>query len=215
MTRTPFVAIAFAALVCACSDESDDTATAASTADGGVSAPDARAPDVRDTDTTPLSDTSPAEDVADVDDAEPAPFEITAADFPCITDMEAVRGFHLTNLLGDTDAAVAIAEAGFVEPVPPGTLIQLIPQEAMVKGLPGSSPETDDWEFFLINPSGGDAAIVERGFDTIANAAGSCWGCHVGARDRDAVCEQTGSCADAAVPRAVVDALVGSDPRCE
>ena len=201
-------------LGCATDDASLPAAPDATTAAQGPDADNASEVDAAvDVDATDVGrDDDSTGDSAD--SALPTVLEVTSATFPCVSDMVAVRGFYLTNLLGATDDAVAIAEAGFEQPLPPGTLIQLIPQEAMIKGLPGSSPETDDWEFFLINPAGGDDAIVERGFDSISNAAGTCWGCHVGARARDGVCEQTGTCADAAVPRSVVDALVASDPRC-
>ena len=150
----------------------------------------------------------------DGDVALPSTFEATAEDFGCLKAWTPVRGFYLTNLLGLEAEAVAIAEAGFVEPLPPGTVIQLVPLEAMVKGLPGSRPETDDWEFFLLSYTAAGTVIEQRGGVEVENAAGSCAGCHFGAADRDLVCEQTGLCSAAAVPRVIVDRLVENDPRC-
>jgi hypothetical protein len=144
----------------------------------------------------------------------PQSFEATAEDFGCLKAWTPVRGFYLTNLLGLEAEAVAVAEAGFVEAVPPGTVIQLVPLEAMVKGLPGSRPETDDWEFFLLSYTAAGTVIEQRGGVEVENAAGSCASCHFGASERDLVCEQTGLCSAAAVPRVIVDRLVENDPRC-
>lgn len=188
----------------------EDTSAETDTAvDGGID-DDASTIDAGDT----AAEDTAAEDTAA--DAPPLPdaFSMTAEDFRCITDYEAVRGFFIGNELGRLDEAIAAAEADFAVDVPPGTVIQLIPQEAMVKGLPGSSPETDDWEFFILNPTADGTVITDRGFTDISNVAGTCWGCHVGASDRDGVCEQTGLCADAALPRNIVDTLVASDARC-
>lgn len=197
----------------------DAATTDAATADGGgddvstsEDAGDDAASDVADDAIT--ADADAASDVTP--DAPPLPseFSMTEEDFRCITDYEAVRGFFIGNELGRLDEAIAAAEADFAVDVPPGTVIQLIPQEAMVKGLPGSSPETDDWEFFILNPTEDGTVITDRGFTEISNVAGTCWGCHVGATERDGVCEQTGLCADAALPRTIVDSLVASDARC-
>jgi hypothetical protein len=135
--------------------------------------------------------------------------------FRCLTEWTPVRGFYLTNLLGRLDEAIAAAEAEFATPVPPGTVIQLIPQEAMVKLVPGASPETDDWEYLLLQVERGVTEVIQRGGAEVSNIAGSCFGCHVGASGRDQVCEQTGLCAAAALERNLVDLFVGQDPRCD
>jgi hypothetical protein len=137
-------------------------------------------------------------------------------DFDCLTQGRSVRGFWLSNPLGPEyeDEAVRIAEAGMMEALPPGTIIQLVPQEAMVKLLPGSDAATGDWEYFNLAVDSTGTTILERGGAEVSNSAGSCLSCHAGAVDRDFVCEQTGLCAAAAVPRAIVDALVAGDERC-
>lgn len=140
---------------------------------------------------------------------------ISAADFDCLTNWEGVRGFFLTNLLGDTAEAVRIAEGGFAEPAPVGTIVQLVPFEAMVKLPAGSSPDTNDWEYFLLSNTSAGTEIIERGFAEVENLAGSCNACHANAASRDFICEDTGLCAAAALPRDVVDSLVEGDPRCE
>ncbi len=159
-----------------------------------------------------------AADIApDVDPYPPLPgtWSATEADFDCLTEWRGVRGFYLTNTLGREELAVQVAEAGFVDDLPPGTIIQLVPQEAMAKLLPGTNPETGDWEFFKLTTDATGTTIVERGGAEVSNPAGSCLGCHAGAADRDLICEDTGLCANAAVPREIVDALVAGDPRCD
>lgn len=147
----------------------------------------------------------------------PSEWSATAEDFGCLTEWRPVRGFWLKNALGPEyeDEAVRIAEAGMVEALPPGTIIQLVPQEAMAKLLAGSDPATGDWEFFNLSAGTSGTEIVERGGAEVSNPAGSCMSCHAGAAERDLVCENTGLCAAAAVPRNLVDALVAGDPRCD
>ena len=46
---------------------------------------------------------------------------------------------------------------------PVGTVIQLVPQEAMVKRAAGFDPATNDWEFFSLDVSGAErvGALIE------------------------------------------------------
>ena len=65
--------------------------------------------------------------------------EIDAKSFRCIMDMTHVRQFYVDNLLGNLDATLAVANSAAGGTYPPGSVIQLIPGEAMVN---------HDWEFF-------------------------------------------------------------------
>ena len=80
-------------------------------------------------------------------------FVAQPADFTSLRDMTTVRGFFVDNHLGHLDEAVAVANNpdGGVYPV--GTIIQLVPQEAMVKRAAGFDPATNDWEFFTLEVS--------------------------------------------------------------
>src|SRR5918996_903522 len=71
-------------------------------------------------------------------------------DFKPLAETTAVRGFFVDNVAGDLDATLAVANdpAGGAYPV--GTVIQLIPQEAMVKRAPGFDPDSNEWEFFTL-----------------------------------------------------------------
>lgn len=214
MMLRPLLLVLSVSLFAACSDDDPTPVTTAEdtgATDVSVDATDDTATDVvADVETDLSPDTAPdaVEDVVEE-------FTVTDEDFACLTEWEGVRGFYMSNLLGNTAEAVRIAEGGFAEPAPVGTVVQLIPQEAMVKLPAGTSPSTNDWEYFLLQNNAGGSSITERGFEDIANVAGTCNSCHVGAAERDFICEDTLLCAAAALPRAIVDQLVESDPRCD
>jgi len=142
--------------------------------------------------------------------------EVQADDFVALGDMTPVRGFFVNNLLGHLDEAVAVAESpdGGVYPV--GTVIQLIPQEAMVKRAEGFSPDTNDWEFFTLDATAAGTTIVTRGGAEVLNrfSGTSCAGCHSAAEPQfDMVCENTHGCAPLGVPDEVITTIQQSDPR--
>lgn len=135
--------------------------------------------------------------------------------FGCITDMTRVRGFYVDNLLGDVDATVAVANDLKGNTFPPGSVVQLVPQEAMVKREPGFSPETNDWEFFFLNVSADGTTIQTRGKTETINAfGGNCFSCHAPAAEYDLVCEQDHGCAALPIGADQFEALRQADPRC-
>jgi hypothetical protein len=142
--------------------------------------------------------------------------EVEAADFTALSDMTPVRGFFVDNLLGHLDEAVAVAEDPDGGAYPVGTVVQLIPQEAMVKRAEGFSPDTNDWEFFTLEPTPAGTTIVSRGGAEVVNrfSGTSCAGCHSAAEPRfDMVCEDTHGCAPLGVPESVITSIQESDPR--
>src|SRR5262249_16616437 len=80
-------------------------------------------------------------------DSKAAGPQIDATSFRCIRTMTAVRQFYVDNLLGRLDATLAVANSKTGGAYPPGSVIQLIPGEAMVKRDQGFNPATRDWEF--------------------------------------------------------------------
>jgi hypothetical protein len=70
---------------------------------------------------------------------------IDAKSFRCITEMTHVRQFYVDNLLGNLDATLAVANSATGGTYPPGSVIQLVPGEAMVKrdGADGLSALVD------------------------------------------------------------------------
>ena len=69
--------------------------------------------------------------VAAAQKTEPAP--ITAESFKCIRDMSPVRGFYVANLDGNLKGTLAAANATDGAVYPPGSVVQLVPTEVMVK----------------------------------------------------------------------------------
>lgn len=141
---------------------------------------------------------------------------VTDGTFECITRMTKVRGFYVANLLGKLDDTLAVANSPTGGVYPPGTLLQLVPTEVMVKHPAGTSPATKDWEFFELDVGPGGSKIRRRGYvDVVNRFGGNCFGCHVAAKPEwDLVCEETHGCAPIPITPAMFAALQASDPRC-
>jgi len=142
--------------------------------------------------------------------------QIDAKSFRCITEMTHVRQFYVDNLLGNLDATLAVANSPTGGTYPPGTVLQLVPTEAMVKRDKHFNPVTHDWEFFELDVSKDGTEIRKRGFAEVVNRfGGNCFGCHIQARPEwDLVCEMDHGCAPIALTRAMSGALQRTDPRC-
>jgi len=130
--------------------------------------------------------------------------------------MTPVRQFYVDNLKGQLDATLAAANSPTGAVYPPGSVIQLIPGEAMVKRDKGFNAATRDWEFFELDVSKEGTQIRKRGFADVVNRfGGNCFGCHVAARPEwDLVCETGHGCAPIPLTRAMSGALQRTDPRC-
>ncbi|MBC7602598.1 MAG: hypothetical protein H7255_08065 [Ramlibacter sp.] len=130
--------------------------------------------------------------------------------------MKPVRHFYGDNLFGNLDATVAVAEKGSGD-YPVGTVLQLVPNEVMVKRPRGLNPVTRDWEFFLIDVSEQGSKIYKLGFAGVNNHfGGNCFACHVKARpDFDFICEQDHGCDAVPFTRAMFGAVQRPDSRCK
>jgi hypothetical protein len=141
--------------------------------------------------------------------------DMTAADFANIQTMTPVKGYFIDNRLGHLDEAIAVAnsDAGGVYPV--GTIIQLVPQEAMVKRKRGWNPPTNDWEFFFLAVDAKGTTIETRGTeDTVNRFGGNCASCHAAADPKfDFVCEDTHGCEPLPIGDDVIESIQNADPR--
>ncbi len=175
---------------------------------------------------TPEATEAPAVTDAPADPGDPAPIPAvdlpvepswapTENDFVNINDMTPVRGFFVTNLLGYTEETLRVAESptGGVWPV--GSLVQLVPTEAMIKRQPGFNPPSGDWEFFELDVTDTGTTIRARGGDNVVNRfGGQCSLCHSAASNQwDHICEQDHGCTPLPVGRDVFVALQQGDPR--
>ncbi|HBN15662.1 MAG: hypothetical protein CMQ46_04360 [Gammaproteobacteria bacterium] len=145
-----------------------------------------------------------------------APIEIDADTFECITEMTPVRGFYVDNLLGDIAATLAVANSETGGTWPTGSVVQLVPTEVMVKQPAGTSPQTNDWEFFELDVSSGESEIVTRGFTDVVNRfGGNCLDCHVKAEPQwDMICETGHGCDPIPLSREMIVGIQQGDPRC-
>jgi len=146
--------------------------------------------------------------------AEPK-YKIEAGMFNCLPKMTKVKHFYVGNFGDNLKGTVATAEAGKGE-FPEGTLLQLIPNEAMVKQQKGYNSKTNDWEFFALDTSAQGTKIVTRGGEEVNNFLGlNCYACHSAARaEFDLVCEQDHGCAPLPLTRAMFHAIQQADARC-
>ena len=149
------------------------------------------------------------------DSTEVEDFEAQADDFRNLRTMTPVRGFFVDNFLGHLDEAVAIAEANEGGVYPVGTVLQLVPQEAMVKRRAGWNRATNDWEFFFLDVDEQGTTIAVRGADEVVNRFdGNCASCHQAAEPKyDLVCENDHGCEPLPIGRDVIEAIQDGDPR--
>jgi hypothetical protein len=141
---------------------------------------------------------------------------VDAADFKPLAEMTSVRGFFVDNVAGDLEATLAVANDPEGGTYPVGTVIQLIPQEAMVKRAAGFDPDSNDWEFFTLDVTAAGTTIVSRGGSEVVNRFNgtSCAGCHGAAEPQfDFVCENDHGCAPLPVGDDVITAIQNADPR--
>lgn len=138
--------------------------------------------------------------------------------FKCLTEMtKSLNGdFFVDNVLGNLDATVAAANSEDGATYPPGSLITLVPSEAMLKHESGWNAATNDWEFFELDVSEQGSTIKVRGTTEVINQfGGNCFGCHVQARPEwDLICGTDHGCAPLPLTRETIANIQNSDPRC-
>ncbi len=142
-------------------------------------------------------------------------FAATAADFTCIKDSTHVRKFFVKSALGHDAETLAVANAGQGK-YPVGTMIQLVPQEAMVKRREGFSAASGDWEFFSLSPTATGTDILARGTTDVLNVFNlNCLDCHVKAEPQyDFVCETGHGCDPLPLTTEQIVSLQDTDVRC-
>jgi hypothetical protein len=149
-------------------------------------------------------------------DSTEAKVKVDDSSFKCMLEMTAVRHFYVDNLLGNLTETVTVAQAGSGD-YPEGSVVQLMPNEVMIKQQQGFNPVTRDWEFFFIDVSPEGSKIYKRGFAEVNNRLGlNCFTCHAKAKPEfDFICEQDHGCDPIPVTRAMFGALQRADPRCK
>jgi hypothetical protein len=167
---------------------------------GGSSSHSASAPSST---TTPTTAAAPFPDVAPV-----------ATDFVNINTMTRVGDHFVGSLNGHLNASLAVAHSAKGGVYPVGTVIQLLPTEAMVKRHKGYSPSTGDWEFFKLSISPKGTVIQGSGAHVKNFLGADCASCHAAAASRfDFVCEKNHGCAPLPLTDALLATIQHSDPR--
>jgi len=142
--------------------------------------------------------------------------KVTGDSFRCLSKMTKVRHFFVDNLLGDVKDTLTIANSEKGGVYPPGSVVQLIPGEVMVKHKPGFNAATRDWEFFELTVSAQGTTIGKRGFtDVINRFGGNCFTCHARAKpEYDLICEMGHGCDPIPISRETIAKIQQGDPRC-
>src|SRR5579883_949426 len=123
---------------------------------------------------------------------------ITEKSFGCVLDLPKVRNTRIQNPDPEKlkEAIRIFRDRVSGAEYPKGTILQLIPTEAMVKHDRADFPKTDGWEFFALSVSADGTKILDRG-DKVLNTSlkKPCLDCHSPAAKFDFVCEKGHGCA--------------------
>jgi hypothetical protein len=96
---------------------------------------------------------------------------------------------------------------------PEGTIVRMIPQEAMVKRSKAAFPKTNGWEYFALAVTPQGTTVRARG-DEASNRLGTCQSCHSGAAKSDYLCGGGPGCTPVPLTEAQISQLQSNDPRC-
>jgi len=148
--------------------------------------------------------------------------DMSPLDFDCITDWDVGDVYRIKNLRGNITEALAVANSPTGGTFPLGTVIQLIPTEAMVKRAEGWNPITNDWEFIELSKNATRTLIIERGGEEVVHFTGAtCFSCHsveaIDPPDWDLICRKTHGCEPLIIPFTdpQLIAIQDTDPRCQ
>lgn len=142
---------------------------------------------------------------------------VSAQTFGCILDWPKVRNTRMKN--SDPERlkeAMRIFRDGVPDKeYPVGTILQLVPFEAMVKHPRENFPKTNGWEFFFLDVSREGTKIKDRGESVVNLSQGiTCLSCHKAATRFDFVCEKRHGCAPIPFDDLKIIELQNADPRC-
>jgi len=149
--------------------------------------------------------------------ASAADVSVSEQTFGCILDWPQVRN---TRIKHEDPKELAEAMRIFRDSVPDteypvGTILQLVPFEAMVKHPREKFPRTNGWEFFALEVSGAGTKIRDRGDNVVNLSQGkTCLSCHQPAARFDFVCEKGHGCAPIPFNDQAIQALQQADARC-
>ena len=150
-----------------------------------------------------------------------AEFRAKARDFKCLTKGVKAEGKHFYIFNRNRKRlreAVEMSRSGDLgKGYPEGTILQLLPGEAMAKRGGPYNSGGNGWEWFKLTfRPDGRTTIAARGVAEVANFLGSCQGCHARvAPTHDFVCEFVIGANGLGLTDAQLAQLQASDPRCK
>ena len=137
--------------------------------------------------------------------------------FGCILDWPKVRNTRFKHADPEKlkEAMRIFRESEPDKEYPVGTILQLVPFEAMVKHPREKFPKTNGWEFFALEVSEAGTKIRDRGDSVVNLSQGvTCLSCHQPAARFDFVCEKGHSCAPIPFDDQKIAELQHADLRC-
>lgn len=137
--------------------------------------------------------------------------------FGCILDWPKVRNtrFKHSNPEKLKEAMQIFRDSVPDKEYPIGTILQLVPFEAMVKHPREQFPNTNGWEFFFLDVSKEGTKIADRGERVVNRSQGvTCLSCHQPAVKFDFVCEKGHGCAPIPFDDQKIAEIQRSDLRC-
>ncbi len=145
--------------------------------------------------------------------------DVTISDqsFDCIVNWPKIRNTRIKNPNPQSlEQAMRIFQDSVASvEYPAGTILQLVPFEAMVKRSAETFPKTHGWEFFSLDVSGSGTKIRDRGDNVVNLAQGvTCLSCHSAAEKYDFVCEKGHGCAPVPFNDEQIANIQAADPRC-
>jgi hypothetical protein len=142
---------------------------------------------------------------------------VSAQTFGCILDWPKVRNTRMKNSDPERlkEAMRIFRDSVPDKEYPVGTILQLVPFEAMVKHPRENFPKTNGWEFFFLDISKEGTKIKDRGESVVNLSQGiTCLSCHKAAARFDFVCEKRRGCAPIPFNDQKITELQNADPRC-
>jgi hypothetical protein len=142
---------------------------------------------------------------------------VSAQIFGCILDWPKVRNTRMQHYDPEKlkEAMRIFRDSVPDKEYPVGTILQLVPFEAMVKHPRENFPKTNGWEFFFLDVSKEGTKIKDRGERVVNLSQGvTCLSCHKAAVRFDFVCEKGHGCAPIPFDDQKITELQNADPRC-
>ncbi len=152
------------------------------------------------------------------DSASAEDMTVSEQTFGCILDWPKVRNTRFKHADPEKlkEAMRIFRDSAPDKEYPVGTILQLVPFEAMVKHPREKFPKSNGWEFFALEVSEAGTKIRDRGVENVLNVSlgAPCLSCHQPAARYDFVCEKGHGCAPIPFDDQKIAEIQKGDLRC-